>query len=122
MKGPISVDEVDGGLGILDYRPILNEPLDDVSTLRVLRYDVVQRGATQQSICADPERRPVVSEPLVNDVLDVRSRSSDALEPALGARNRAVGRLCYRYALVAWLVHEVHKSQRIVGKKHAIGV
>ena len=59
---------------------------------------------------------------LMDDVLEVRRRTSDPLEPARAPRIGAVRRLGDGDRLVAALLEQVHEPQAVLGHDHAVGV
>src|SRR5207245_5194749 len=100
---PPAIDQIDGGLRVLDQGPVLNELADRIAALDVDDRDVFERALAGERVRADPERRPITGEPLMDDVLDVGGGTRDPLENARGIRKRIVGRLRHRDPLMPGL-------------------
>src|SRR3954447_26950184 len=122
VQPPAASDEIDAGLGVLDDGAILNELAYEPAVVERVPGDGLERGLAQERVGADPVRRVVGREALVDDVLDVGRRSRDALHRRRGAGYRTVGRLRDRDALVAGLLHHVDQPARVARQEQAVGI
>ena len=84
--------------------------------------NVVERRFPDERVGAHPERRPVRSEALVNEVLDVRRRARDPFQSARGMRERTVRRLDDGDPLVSGLGQHIGQTERVVGGNETVGV
>jgi len=122
VQPPAVHAQVDGGLGVLDDGAVLDEvadlPVPDVGGL----HDVVEGPLADHRVRADPEGGVVVGEALVDDVLQVRRRAGDPLQPGGRAREGAVGSLGDGHVAVLALLEQVHEPQAVFGQQDAVGV
>src|SRR5881409_3651481 len=77
---PPVIDEIYGRLRVFDDRPVLDELANRVPALDVDNGDVFERALAGERVGPDPERRPVVGEPLMDDVLDIRGGAGNPLQ------------------------------------------
>ena len=119
---PPPADQVDGRFGVLDDRVILDVSPNRMAALGIGLGNVVERRFPDERVGAHPERRPVRSEALVNEVLDVGRRSCDPFEGARGMRESAVRRLDDGDPLVSGLGQHTGQAERVVGGDETVGV
>ena len=108
VQPPAVHAHVDGGLGVLDDRPVLDVVPDlPVADIRGLG-DLIQRPLADHRVGAHPERGVVVGQPLVDDVLQVGGGAGDPLQPGARAREGAVRRLGDGHVPILALLEQVH--------------
>ena len=113
---------VDGGLGVLDDRPV-PDVVPDLPVADVRRLgDLVERAFADHRVGADPERGVVVGQPLVDDVLQVGGGPGDPLQPGARTGEGAVRRLGDGHVAVLVLLEQVHEPQAVLGQQHAVRV
>ena len=113
---------VDGGLGVLDDRAVLDVTADlPVAGIGRLG-DVIEGTLADHGVGAHPEGGVKVGQALVDDVLQVRGGAGDPLQPGGGARECAVGRLGDGHIAVLTLLEQVHQPQAVLRQQHAVRI